>query len=168
MGFVVSLVVVFIISFLLVFILVYRGEKDKVRTKKGRIFPVLAIAMILALVPTVVIMLGIILLLGSTNVINIIFSLHLSTNEIAIFAILLMIYLFTIDSIIEMILKQIVGKNMSYFFILLLIRILAMYAIGLAINFTQSNSFIISLGVALIIYIIEVLDNYKGKGEKQS
>lgn len=116
MGFVVSLVVVFIISFLLVFILVYRGEKDKVRTKKGRIFPVLAIAMILALVPTVVIMLGIILLLGSTNVINIIFSLHLSTNEIAIFAILLMIYLFTIDSIIEMILKQIVGKNMSYFF----------------------------------------------------
>lgn len=43
-----------------------------------------------------------------------------------------------------------------------------MYAIGLAINFTQSNSFIISLGVALIIYIIEVLHHYKGKGEKQS
>lgn len=161
------LAAVFILSFIFTFKLVYSGNKTASNDEKLSIFGVCFIVTLLALLPTATIAFIIFVLLGSTNVVNMLFSLQIGVNEIIIFVIGLLVYLFSLDSLIELIVKQIVGKNMFYFILLFLIRTLASYAIGLLIDLDQTNSFIIGAGVAFMIGLVEVLyymrEKEKGK-----
>lgn len=153
----ISIKVVFIISFLLIFTFIYKDNKKEPVEKRGNLFLVIVTAFLLALAPTVVFALFLFVILGSSSVVNMLFSLHISTKLLILLSVFLLIYLFTVDSIIEIILKHILGKNMFYMIILLLIRMLAFYAIGLAIGVKQPSSFKIAIGVSLIIFVLEIL-----------
>ncbi|MFS0647162.1 hypothetical protein [Siminovitchia sp. 179-K 8D1 HS] len=157
MKIIVSLIVVFLISFSLIFILVFKGNQKEPEQEKLNFFLVILVTFLIALFPTAAIALILFALFGSVSAVNMLFSLHISKNELIMLAIALIVYLFTIDNLIEVIVKHIIGKNILYFMIMLLIRILASYAIGKAIGINQTNSFMISSGVAFIILLIEVL-----------
>jgi|SRR5690625_2423371 len=168
MGVVISLIVVFIISFLLIFKLVYSGNKEESESDKLNFPSVVFVGCLLALLPTAAIAFIIFVLLGSTSAVNVIFSLEISRNQLIILAISLFIYLFSIDSIIEIIVEYIVGKNNTFYFsILLLIRIVAFYLIGFFIGLSQSNSFTMAVGITVIIFLIEVFYHLREKNKEK-
>jgi len=159
----ISLLVVFIISFLLLFKLVYSGNKEEPEDEKLNIFLVFLVSFLLALLPTVAMGLVLFVILGSANTVNMVFSLHISLNQIIVLAIAFLVYLFTIDSIIEIMVKHIVGKNIFYFSAILLIRIGVFYMIGDLVGLTQTVSVTFSTGVALIILFMESLYDVREK-----
>lgn len=157
MKIVITLFVAFIISFLLIFTFVYRGNKQEPEKEKDGLVMVTFVSVMLALLPTVLIGIILFILLGSANTFNMIFSLDISTNQLIVLAISLLIYLFTIDSIIEIIMKYILGKNIFFYSILLLIRIFAFYVIGRLIGLNETVSITVAAGVTFIILLIETL-----------
>ena|SRR5690625_919689 len=160
----VLIMMVFLISFLLLFKLIYSGEKKPLEEKEGNLFHVCLAAFVLALIPTVVIALFIFMLLGSTNAVNLLFSLDLNMKQLVILTISFFVYLFFIDGIIETSIKIIVGEN-SYLFILqFLIHIFTFYIIGLLVQVKQTSNFMIAIGVSLMILLLEVLYGQKEKG----
>ncbi len=163
MGIIITLSIVFFISFMLIFKLVYSGNKEESEKEKLGFFGVIFVVFLLALLPTAAIAFFLFVLLGSTNAINTLFSLQIGTKQVIFLAISLFVYLFSIDSIIEIVVKHIVGQRVFYFFIMMLIRILASYTIGLFIGLNQNNSLIIAAGVSFIIFLFEVLYFMKTK-----
>lgn len=159
----ISLLVVFIISFLLLFKLVYSGNKEEPEDEKLNFFLVILVSFLLALLPTAAIGLILFVVLGSANTVNMIFSLNISLNQLIVLAISFMIYLFTIDSILEIAVKHILGKNIFYYSVILLIRIGVFYMIGELVGLTQTVSVTFSTGVAFIILLIEILYNLREK-----
>ncbi len=152
------LLVAFTISFLLIFKMAYNDNKTQPDKNKLHVFGVLFVVFLLALIPTAVIAVFIFILLGSTNAVNLLFTLEISGRKMIVFAISLFMYYFTIDSVIEIIVKYIVGKNNAFYFgILLLIRLGALYIIGTIIGLPQTSSFVIATGLTVIILTIEVL-----------
>lgn len=157
MQVVITIAIIFLVLFIMFFLFIYNGEKKELEMKIADIFPVIIAAFALALIPTAVIALIIFVLIGSTNVVNFLFSLNISMNKLIIMALSLCAYLLIIDGIVETVLKLIVGENIFQLMILLLIHIFAFYIIGLLVGLSQLNSFIIALGVALIIFTFEIL-----------
>lgn len=168
MKVVVSLVVIFIISFLLLLKLVYSGNKQESGENKMGPILIVFVVTILALLPTAAMGLVLFALIGSTNTVNMIFSLNLSMKQLIILAVSFLVYLFTIDSIIEMVVKHILGKGMFYYSAVLLIRIGAFYVIGEVVDLNQKVSLTIAIGVAIIILLIELLYNLREKHKKQN
>lgn len=159
----ISLLVVFIISFFLVFKLVYSGNKEETEEGKLNFFLVIFVSFLLALLPTAAIGLMLFVLLGSANTVNMVFSLNINLNQLIVLTISFFVYLFTIDSIIEIVVKHILGKNIFYYSMLLLIRIGAFYLIGDLVGLTQTINVTFSIGVALLILFIEILYNLREK-----
>lgn len=162
--------IVFIISFLLIFTFVYKDNKKEDTEKKLNGFALLFVACLLALAPTAVIALILLVLLSSTSAVNMLFSLQISTKQLILLVISFIIYWFSIDSLIEMVVKHIVGKNPLYYLLLLCIRIFAAYTIGLFIGLNQLNSLTIASGITIIVLLIEGLYELheKKKGESSN
>src|SRR5699024_312240 len=115
------------------------------------------VSSMLSLAITVVFALILFSILGVTNFINMSFSLDIGMKSLMILTIAFLVYLFTVDSLIEVIIKVIVGKKFLYYVLVLLARIGAFYWIGSFIGLEQTVRFIIAVCVAFIIMIIEVL-----------
>ncbi|RYG72942.1 hypothetical protein EU245_08345 [Lentibacillus lipolyticus] len=167
MKIVISLIVVFIMSFLLILKLVYSGNKQEPEEEKLGFFLVVLVTVMLTLLPTAVIGLVLFVLIGSANTVNMIFSLDLSANQLIVLAISFLVYSFTIDSIMEILVKHIVRKHLVYYSALLLIRTGAFYVIGKVIGLDQKVSFIIAAGVSLIILLMESLYNLREKNKQK-
>lgn len=162
---IVILMIIFIISFLLLFKWIYSSEKKESKAEKLNLFHVVITAFTLALILTIVMTIIILVLLGSTNIANFVFSLQLGKSELIKIAIYFFIYLILLDNIVEIIVKLLVGKD-TYPFVLFLIHIFFFYMIGLFAGLNQLNSFSISFGVAFIILLIETLYNRIEKSKK--
>lgn len=117
----------------------------------------------LALLPTAAIGLILFVVLGSANTVNMFFSLNISLNQLIILTISFLVYLFTIDSIVEIVVSHILGKNIFYYSVILLIRIGVFYMIGELVGLTQTVSVTFSTGVVFIILLIEILYNLREK-----
>ncbi|WP_029270919.1 hypothetical protein [Virgibacillus alimentarius] len=167
MKIVVSFVTVFIISFLLIFKLVYNGNKQEPEGEKIGFFMVIFVTVMLALLPTAAVGLMLFLLLGSANAVNMIFSLNLSVDQLVVLAICFLVYSFIIESIIEIIVKYILGENVFYHSTVLLIRIGVFYVIGKGIGLNPKVSFFIAAGVAIMILLIETLYNWREKNKQK-
>ena len=159
----ISLLVVFIISFLLLFKLVYNGNKEESEEEKLNFVLVILVSILLALLPTAAIGLILFVVLGSANTVNMVFSLNISLNQLIVLAISFLVYLFTVDSIVEIAVKHILGKNIFYYSVILLIRIGVFYMIGELVDLTQTVSVTFSTGMAFIILLIEILYNLRKK-----
>lgn len=159
----ISLLIVFIISFILLFKLVYSGNKEEPREEKLNSFLVILVSFLLALLPTTAIGVVLFVILGSADTVNMIFSLNISLNQLIVLAISFLVYLFTVDSIIEIVVKHILGKNIFYYSVILLIRIGIFYVIGDWIGLTQTVSGTVATGVTFIIFFIEILYDLRQK-----
>lgn len=163
----ISLLVVFIISFLLLFKLVYNGNKEELEEEKLNFVLVILVSILLALFPTAAIGLILFVVLGSANTVNMVFSLNISLNQLIVLAISFLVYLFTVDSIVEIAVKHILGKNIFYYSVILLIRIGVFYMIGELVGLTQTVSVTFSTGMAFIILLIEILYNLREKHKNE-
>lgn len=165
MKIVITLLVIFIISALLMFTFIYKENRQEPHEEKMGLFMTIFVTVIIALILTVVIGLILFVLIGSANTVNILFSLNINMNQIIILAIAFLVYLYTIDTIIEIVIQHILGKNIFSQLILFLIRILTFHIIGSLISLNEKVSFTIASGVAFIILVIEGLYNLREKNK---
>ncbi|WP_240377166.1 hypothetical protein [Bacillus piscicola] len=165
MKIVILLAIVFVISFLLIFKLVYSGNKEETKEEKINFLQVLFVTGLLALLPTIAIGLIVFALLGSAHAVNMIFSLQVSTSQLIVLAVSFFVYLFTVDSVIEIIVEYIIGKNIVSNLTMLLIRIGVFYLIGAFAGLDQTVNITIAAGIGLIILIVETLYNWREKNK---
>lgn len=164
MKIVVFLIVVFILLFFLLFRFVYRENKKE--HEKDKIWLLIFVAFLFSIIIIIVIALLLFLLIGSTSIINLIFSLNINNEQIIIIGISFLIYLFTIDNIVEIFLEYLLGKNIICYIAKALTRVVSFYIIGLIVNIEHEILVIISIGVSVILLLIELL-NYKKEKESE-
>ena len=152
---VISLIVVFIISFLLICKFIYKENKQEPEEEQGGLFMVVFVSIFFSLIITGTIGLFIFALLGSTNMVNIIFSLNMNTNQLMIVAISFSVYLFILDDMVGFIVEYIFGKNIVNTTLLTCIRIGIFHIIGYFVGLGHTVSLTIATGVALLL-VIEV------------
>jgi len=166
MTIITPIIIVFIVLFLIVFIWIFKNEKEEIKKKKEKVFVAIATAFILALAPTAVIALILFALYGSTQVANTIFSLDVNTSKLMLLTVVLVGYLYTIDTFFSVLIQHIIGsgKDIFYRIGIFLIRILAFYGIGLMFGLSQESSFLIAVVVSLITLFADYLqENNKTK-----
>jgi len=117
----------------------------------------LVVASVLALAPTAVMVLFLIVFLGSAQSINVLFSMDITVNRLMILAVAYLLYYFTVDTIIEMMVKYIAEDGAIYYVIVCFIRMISFHFIGIVIGLSATTSPIIAIGLALIIAAIKFL-----------
>src|SRR5690606_3706219 len=130
------------------------------------LFHILITSFIFSSVITFVFSFILLVLLGSTNLIDTLHSLRIPENQLILLSISFFIYLFTIDTLIGYIVEIITGKNFVYTIVLFFSRIFAFYIIGALLNLEHNSNVPISIGIALVIFIIELYSVLNSK--KQS
>lgn len=155
---------IFIILFLLIFAWILKNERKE--SNNIKLFHILITSFIFSSVITFVLSFILFVLFGSVNLIDTLYSLKIPNNKLLLLAISFFIYLFTIDVLIEYSIEIITGKNFVYTVVLFFTRILAFYTIGALLNLERNSNILISIGIALIIFIIELYSVLNGK--KQS
>lgn len=151
----VFLTVVFILAFfLLIWFLQYENKKD---VEKDKLLKLIVIAIIFSLLITIIIALFLFLLIGSTNVIDTLFSLDISTNHLVVISISFLIYWLTIDNILEKTFNDLMDETIYALLFLLSTRVISFYIIGLIIKLSEVMNLTISIGVAIILLAIDVL-----------
>ena len=163
MKIVITLIVVFIISFLLICKFIYSENKQEPKEEQGGFFMVVFVSGFFSLIITGTIGFSIFAVLGTTNIVNLIFSLNMNTNQIIALTISFFVYLFILDDIIGFILEYIFGKNIIYSTVLTFIRIGIFHIIGYFVGLSHTVSFTIATGVAFITLLLEVLSRSSGK-----
>ncbi|AIF42871.1 hypothetical protein X953_06280 [Virgibacillus sp. SK37] len=163
-----TLFILYTVTFLLMFIFIYRSNKNETGEEHMGLVMVTVVSALLALAPTALFAIILFALVGSANVVDRVFSLHVNITDIIFFSIGVLVYLFTIDSIIEAIVKYLVGKNGFDHAIVLLTRVGAFYFIGLFIGLDQTSSFVIGGGVATIILVLELLFKLRKNKQKEN
>ena len=161
----ITLIIVFIISFLLIYKFMYSENKQEPKEEQDGFFMVVFVSGFFSLIITGTIGFSIFALLGTTNIVNLIFSLNMNTNQIIALTIsfFIFIYLFILDDIIGFILEYIFGKNIIYSTGLTFIRIAIFHLIGYFVGLSYTVSFTIATGVSFITLLLEVLSRSSGK-----
>lgn len=163
MRLIIPIIILFTILFLSLSIWIYQGEKEEIQRNRLRIFTVIGTALILSFIPSIVVAIALFGLFGSTNIINMLFSLQIDKNHLIFLALTLIVYLFTLDSLFELIAEAIMGKNSISIIILFLVRISAFYILGIVFNLKQSSAFTIAIGVAVITLLLDIHKLIKNK-----
>lgn len=149
-------VIIFVLLFLVLFGWMLISEKKENKLTRGGIFGLTIAAFFLALLITLVLGLGLFTLFGSIKMTNTLFDLELNMKQIGVVFIAYLIFLLTVDNVIDFLVKHIIGENLFYPIFLLLIRTFTLHMIGLIIGIQQTSSFIIAGVVAFIIFLIEI------------
>jgi len=158
------LTVIFILSFAVLFVFFHHTNKKE--TKKDNILGLMFTAVLFSFLITMIMGLFLLIVIGSTSAVGMVFSLNISTDQLIIIGIAFLIYLLTMDNVIEMILEFFFGKNLLKTTALALTRIGFFYVIGILINVRQEINLTISIGVSVILWLLEVLYVVKKDKEK--
>ncbi|MEX3745552.1 hypothetical protein [Lysinibacillus xylanilyticus] len=161
MKILIFLSVIFILSFLLLFWFV-RHENEK-EENKDSILALTVIAILFSVIITFVFAFILFLIMGSTSVIDTIFSLNINTNQLIVIGISFLIYWLTIDNIFEKFFEYLFGENINATLSLALSRVASFYIIGIIIKLNEGINMTISIGVSLIFLTIDVLYFSKNK-----
>lgn len=151
----VFLFVIFILLFILLFRFVY--SENKKEDEKDSILVLISVAVLFSLIITIVMALFLFIIIGSTSAIDMLLSLNIGTEQIIMIGIYFLIYLLTIDYIIEKISEYLMGENILHYMALALTRISSFYLIGIMMNIKQEIIVAISIGVSIILLLFEVL-----------
>ena len=163
MEIVITLLIVFILSFLFICKFIYSENKKEPKEEQGGLFLVVFVSVFFSLIIAGTIGLSIFAVLGTTNLVNIIFSLNIDTNQLIALTISFFVYLFVLDDVIGFIVKYIFGKNIIYMTILTLIRIGIFHIIGYFVGLSHTTSLTIAIGVAFITLLIEGLSRWRAR-----
>lgn len=149
------LLIIFILSFLILFWFTYHENKKE--EKKDGLLTLLVVAGIFSVIITFVFALFLFLIMGSTSVIDIMFSLELTTNQLLVIGISFLIYWFTIDNILGKFFEYLLGENIYALLALAISRLVSFYMIGILIKLNEVMNMTISIGVSIILLSIEAL-----------
>lgn len=156
------LTVIFILTLMVLSTFFYHTKKKQ--TKKDNILVLMITAVLFSLLITMVIALLLLIVIGSASAVDIVFSLNISRDQLVIIGIAFLIYLLTLDHLIEKILEFFYGKNLLQTTALAFTRIAIFYVIGILIHISQEMIWTISIGVSVILWLLDVLyDAHKGK-----
>ncbi|MFP3919138.1 hypothetical protein U5N28_15145, partial [Lysinibacillus telephonicus] len=89
------------------------------------------------------------------------FSLNITTNQLIVIGIFFLIYWLTIDNIFEKLFEYLFGENIYAILSVALTRIAAFYIIGIIISLNNSVNITISIGVSIILLVIDALFIFK-------
>ena len=153
---------IFILSFFLLFWFIHHENKKK--EKQDSLLTLVVMAILFSVIITFVFAFVLFLIIGSTNVIDKIFSLNINTNQLFIIGISFLIYWLTIDNIFEKLFEYMLGENIYAILFLALSRVVSCYIIGIIIKLNEVINMTVSIGVPLIILAIETL--YYSKNNK--
>ena len=151
--------VIFIISFLLLFWFVrHKNEKEE---NKDSLITLAIVSVIFSVIITAVFAFFLFVIIGSTSVIDKIFSLNLTTDQLLLIGISFLIYWLTIDNIFEKLFEYMLGENIFAVLFLALSRVVSFYIIGITIKLNEPVNTAVSIGVPLIILAIDTLYYFK-------
>ena len=165
MEIVITLLIVFILSFLFICKFIYNDNKKEPKEEQDGLLLVVLGSVFFSLIIAGTIGLSIFAVLGTTNLVNIIFSLNIDTNQLIALTISFFVYLFVLDDVIGFIVKYIFGKNIVYMTILTLIRISIFHIIGYFVGLSHTTSLTIAIGVAFITVLFEGLSRWKARNK---
>ncbi|API92611.1 MULTISPECIES: hypothetical protein [Virgibacillus] len=148
-------VIIFVLLFSVLFGWMLISEKKEDKLNRSSILGLTIAAFFLALLITLVLGLGLFTLFGSIKMTNTLFDLELNMKQVGFVFIAYLIFLSTVDNVIDFLVKHIIGENLFYPIFLSLIRTFILHMIGLIIGIQQTSSFIIAGVVSFIIFLIE-------------
>lgn len=159
---------IWIIATLSIFAFIRRSERQEPEgERKGP--GIIAVTSVLLALPVAAMMGGILFALaGSVQVVGWLFDLEMSPARVGVFVIAVLVYLFTIDSLIELFLKSVMGKSMMGKLVLLFTRVLAFYAIGLIVGSQDRTAIPVAAGLAVMLLVFEALFRLLKKSGKGS
>ncbi|ADU29535.1 hypothetical protein [Evansella cellulosilytica] len=156
-----TVVAVYTIIFLLIVAFIHCQNKREQEERKMNLFLLFIVSGILSLAPTSVIVIILFAILGSANIVDMVFSLDLSMNQLIKVTIFILIYLFTLDSLIEKVVHIMTRKNVVSHILVMLFRTFVFFFIGIFIGISQINSLVISIGISFIILMLEAMYHYR-------
>ena len=159
---------IWIIATLSIFAFIRRSERQEPEGE-GKGPGIIAITSVLLALPVAAMMGGILFALaGSVQVVGWLFDLEMSPGKVGIFVIGVLVYLFTVDSLIELFLKSVMGKSVMVKWVLLFTRVLAFYGIGLLVGAQDQTALPVAAGLAVMLLVIESLFRLLKKSGKDS
>ena len=159
---------IWIIATLSIFAFIRRSERQEPEGE-GKGPGIIAITSVLLALPVAAMMGGILFALaGSVQVVGWLFDLEMSPGKVGIFVIGVLVYLFTVDSLIELFLKSVMGKSVMVKWVLLFTRVLAFYGIGLLVGAQDGTALPVAAGLAVMLLVIESLFRLLKKSGKDS
>ena len=159
MKIVIFLSIIFIPIFILLFWFIHHENKKE--KEKDSLLTLIIVATLFSVILTVVFVFFLFLIIGSTSVIDTLFSLNINTNQLITIGISFLIYWLTVDNIIEKFFEYLLGENIYAILSLALARMAAFYIIGIILNLNDTINMTISIGVSLILLVIEMLFFHK-------
>ncbi|MEK9197187.1 hypothetical protein SFC08_09520 [Lysinibacillus halotolerans] len=155
------LLFIFVLSFIILFL--FLNKENKKEESKDSIPIVVFSSVLFAFIITIVIAFFLFILIGSTTVIDTLFSLDITTNQLIVIGISFLIYWLSIDSIFEKVFEYFMGETVYTALSLAITRVAAFYIIGILMKLDQYTNLSISIGVSVILFIIDVLFSLKGE-----
>lgn len=125
------------------------------------------VAILFAVFITVVFACLFFIIVGSANVMNSMFSLNMSTEQLIVMSISFFVYWITIDNIFETLFEHLFGKSVYALLSLMLSRVASFYLIGIFIPLNEVVNLTFSIGVALIISTIDGLYFFRKEKKKE-
>lgn len=153
------LLFIFILSFIILFL--YLSKENKKEESKDSIPMVVFSSVLFAFIITIFIAFFLFILIGSTTVIDTLFSLDITTNQLIVIGISFLVYWLSIDSIFEKVFESFMGETLYTALSLAITRVAAFYIIGILMKLDQYTNLSISIGVSVILFIIDVLFSLK-------
>jgi len=151
--------VIFIISFLLLFWFVrHKNEKEE---NKDSLITLVIVSVIFSVIITAVFAFFLFVIIGSTSVIDKMFSLNLTTDQLLLIGISFLIYWLTIDNIFEKLFEYMLGESIFAVLFLALSSVVSFYIIGIIIKLNEPVNMAVSIGVPLIVLVIDTLYYFK-------
>lgn len=160
---VILLLTVFIVSFVLLSIWIRKSNRKDETEERMSVVLIMGVAGVFALLLTGVAAFFWFLFLGSTNVINTLFSLEISKKDLLLMSVVYLVFIFTLDNIFQVLVKLLTSQKYMFYFLMLWIRMVAFYLIGDFFSLTHYTNIVISGGVALIWSLLELLYEWKTK-----
>ncbi|MDV2583329.1 hypothetical protein [Alkalibacillus haloalkaliphilus] len=159
----ITLTAVFAISFILIYNFIKCENNKEPYSEQMNATMVVVVAALLALPILVVVGAFTFAIIGSVSLIDIMFSLNLSTSQLVILGVIFIIYLYTLDSLFELTLKNFIKQVLLYTLLIFLVRVGAFYIIGSIIGLPKQTGLAIAIGVSVTVLLIEFLFKLREK-----
>lgn len=115
------------------------------------------VAGLFALLFTLILAFFYLLIMGSTVIIDSLFTLQINSNQLTKLVIFYLLYWLILDTFFEGLSEHLLGKNVLARFFIALFRMVIFFIIGNFIGLTNRDNWILSIGVAVILLLIDLL-----------
>ena len=163
MNIFVVLIIIFILSFLGIYWLV--RTVDNKNESKDSVLTLLSVTFVFSILSTLFFAFVLFVIIGSTSVVNKVFSLSLTTNQLVTIGISIFIYSLTLDNVLEKVFEYLFNKSMLAIVVLTLSRIVSFYIIGFLLKLNETTNITISVGVSLILLVVDGLYYYRDQSK---